>query len=58
MRAHVLRAEQRIPRPLPEVFEFFARASNLERITPAWLSFEMAGDPGTVEAGTLIRYRL
>jgi ligand-binding SRPBCC domain-containing protein len=58
MRAHALRAEQRIGRPLPEVFEFFSRASNLERITPPWMSFELMGDPGKIEAGTLIRYRL
>jgi ligand-binding SRPBCC domain-containing protein len=59
MRSHVFTAEQRIDRPLAEVFEFFSRAGNLERITPPWLSFTIAGDePAEVAAGTVIEYRL
>lgn len=59
MRAHVFEAEQRVARPLPEVFEFFSRAGNLERITPPWLSFTLTGaEPQEVRAGTLINYRL
>lgn len=58
MRAHVFRAEQRIAHPLPEVFEFFSRAGNLERITPPWLSFKIEGGEPAVVAGTIIRYRL
>jgi ligand-binding SRPBCC domain-containing protein len=51
--------EQLVRRPLPEVFEFFARAGNLERITPAWLSFELVtAEPIPMRAGTLIDYRL
>lgn len=51
--------EQRIARPLPEVFEFFSRASNLERITPPWLSFSILGtEPTAVGSGTVIPYRL
>lgn len=59
MRLHRLEREQVVKRPLEEVFEFFARAENLERITPPWLSFSMLA-PGSVEmgAGTLIQYRL
>lgn len=59
MRAHVFEAEQRIPRPLPEVFEFFSRPQNLERITPPWLSFTLtSGQPESMAVGTLLAYRL
>lgn len=59
MGLQLFRAEQRIARPLPEVFEFFARAANLERITPPWLSFSILGaEPEDVRAGTVIPYRL
>jgi ligand-binding SRPBCC domain-containing protein len=58
MRAHVLRSEQRIAKPLPEVFEFFARAGNLERITPPLLRFQILHEPAEVTVGTLISYRL
>ena len=59
MALQLFRAEQRIARPLPEVFEFFARAANLERITPPWLRFSIVGaEPDAVCAGTVIPYRL
>ena len=59
MAEHVFRAEQRLPLPLADVFAFFARASNLERITPPWLSFSILGsEPQEVGAGTVIPYRL
>ena len=60
MRAHRFEAEQRVARPLPEVFDFFAKAENLERITPPWLRFALVGQipPGEVVAGTEISYRL
>lgn len=59
MSRQVFRAEQLITRPLPEVFEFFSRAANLERITPPWLSFSIAGrQPAEVAVGTVIPYRL
>ena len=59
MTLQVFRAEQLIARPLPQVFEFFSRAANLERITPPWLSFTIVGrQPAEVGAGTVIPYRL
>ena len=59
MSLQIFRAEQRIGRPLPEVFEFFSRAGNLERITPPWLSFSILGaEPAEVASGTVIPYRL
>jgi hypothetical protein len=58
-RIHDLYREQLIPRPLDEVFGFFARAGNLERITPPWLGFGLvAPEPVEMSVGTLIEYRL
>jgi ligand-binding SRPBCC domain-containing protein len=48
-----------VPRPLQEVFEFFAKAENLEELTPPWLHFRILDvSPGQVRKGTLIRYAL
>lgn len=59
MSLQVFRAEQRIALQLPEVFEFFSRAANLQRITPPWLSFSILGaEPAEVVTGTVIPYRL
>jgi len=58
-RTHHLYREQLVPRPLDEVFGFFARAGNLERITPPWLAFSLQDpEPAEMHAGTLIEYRL
>jgi ligand-binding SRPBCC domain-containing protein len=59
MRTFTFTAEQLIPRPLDEVFPFFAEARNLGRITPPWLDFEVL-TPAPIEMapGTLIDYRL
>ena len=59
MKFHTLRREQWIPRPVHEVFPFFADAHNLEAITPPWLDFRILSTMGkTVSEGTEIRYRL
>lgn len=48
-----------IPRPLDEVFPFFADARNLELITPPWLRFEIATpNPIEMRVGAQIDYRL
>ena len=54
-----LRREQWIAHPLEEVFAFFSRAENLERLTPRWLRFEIL-TPGPIELrqGSHIRYRI
>jgi ligand-binding SRPBCC domain-containing protein len=59
MSEHVFESEQRVRGALPEVFEFFSRASNLERITPPFLSFALTSeDAEDVHEGMLITYRL
>jgi ligand-binding SRPBCC domain-containing protein len=59
MRVFDFQCDQWLPRPVTEVFPFFADAKNLQAITPGWLNFEMLA-PGEVEmkAGALIDYRL
>ena len=57
--AYDLEREQWFPRPLEEVFAFFADAGNLEAITPPWLGFEvLTPRPIAMRPGTLIDYRL
>jgi len=48
-----------LPRPLAEIFSFFADAANLELLTPPWLNFHIL-TRGRLElrAGTLIDYQL
>lgn len=59
MRVHDLHCEQLVPRPVDETFAFFSEASNLERITPPWLHFEIATRGSiTMATGTRIDYRL
>lgn len=58
-RAHQLHTELTVALPIDRVFEFFSDATNLERITPPWLSFKVL-TPALIEMrrGTLIDYRL
>jgi len=54
-----LRTEITLPRPLAEVFPFFATARNLETLTPDFLRFQvLAPGPVLMEVGVLIDYRL
>ncbi|MBY0371695.1 SRPBCC family protein [bacterium] len=51
--------EQYVPKPVEEVFAFFASEQNLERLTPPWLSFRVLGkSTPKIQAGTLIDYQL
>jgi ligand-binding SRPBCC domain-containing protein len=59
MGVHILEREQRVNRPRPEVFAFFADALNLEALTPPLLGFEvLTPQPIEMTAGVRIRYRL
>jgi ligand-binding SRPBCC domain-containing protein len=50
---------QAVPRKLDEVFSFFARAENLEVLTPDWVHFKiLAVAPQPVQRGTRIHYAL
>jgi ligand-binding SRPBCC domain-containing protein len=55
----LLRAELLLPRPISEIFLFFAQARNLETLTPPWLKFEvLTPEPITMRAGLTIDYRI
>lgn len=43
MSAHRLHRRQTVPKPIDEVFAFYADAHNLARITPSWLGFALRG---------------
>jgi len=48
-----------LPRPRAEVFEFFADALNLEKITPSWLHFQViTPEPIQIHQGAEIDYKL
>lgn len=55
----ILRREQHLAGPLVRVFDFFSDASNLESITPNFLSFRIHTPlPIQMARGTKIEYRL
>jgi len=59
MAEYVLNRELRIGAPIDEVFDFFADAGNLERITPPQLNFHIITPrPIIIGKGALIDYRL
>lgn len=54
-----LTATQTLPRPLDEVFPFFADAHNLEALTPDFLQFNvLTPRPIDMKSGAEIRYKL
>jgi ligand-binding SRPBCC domain-containing protein len=56
---HILRREQRLARPIDEVFAFFGDARNLEAITPPLLRFRLlTPEPVEMGVGTFLQYAL
>jgi len=56
---YILRRELTVPRPLTDVFDFFSKAENLEKLTPAWLNFRIDTQlPIEMREGALIHYQL
>jgi ligand-binding SRPBCC domain-containing protein len=56
---HTLERRQRIAAPPDTVFAFFSDPANLARLTPAWLSFRIHGDPpASLGKGSRIEYRI
>jgi ligand-binding SRPBCC domain-containing protein len=59
MKIHHFDAKIWLPQPIADVFSFFADAHNLERLTPAFLKFNVITPAPIVMApGARIRYRL
>lgn len=54
-----LKAEMTVDQPLETVFQFFADARQLERITPPWLNFKILTPmPVEMKAGLLLDYQI
>lgn len=59
MTMYHLHRETRVQRPLPEVFDFFSRAENLERLTPPWMQFRiLTPTPIEMKPGATIAYSI
>src|SRR5215471_8108011 len=59
MTTDVLEREQLVAARLPEVFEFYSAARNLEALTPPWLQFSvLSPEPLQMQTGTMIEYQL
>jgi ligand-binding SRPBCC domain-containing protein len=59
MAEHILTRELTLNLPIETVFDFFADAGNLERITPPELNFKITtSQPIDIKARTLIDYQL
>ncbi|HEY5913295.1 MAG TPA: SRPBCC family protein [Verrucomicrobiae bacterium] len=59
MRIHSFESELWLPQPVEQVFNFFSDATNLQKLTPDWLGFELlTPSPIQIGRGTLIDYRL
>jgi len=56
---YLLESSLHLPRPVAEVFPFFADARNLQSLTPKTLQFEvLTPEPLVMQAGLRIDYRL
>jgi ligand-binding SRPBCC domain-containing protein len=56
---YIERRELWVPRSLPQVFDFFSHAENLEQITPPWMRFRiLTPQPIAMKQGTTVAYAL
>jgi ligand-binding SRPBCC domain-containing protein len=59
MKPHLLEFQTKLYRPLEEVFDFFSKAENLNKVTPAELSFVfLTPMPIKMHVGSVIDYRI
>jgi len=59
MKSKTVKFTTKIDRPLPEVFEFFSKAENLNKLTPDNLEFKILSPlPIEMKKGQLIDYRI
>jgi ligand-binding SRPBCC domain-containing protein len=59
MKSFTLTRSLWLPAPIDQVFEFFSRAENLERLTPTFLRFRVLTQPPiTLRQGATIDYRI
>jgi len=59
MSDYVLERELWVPHPLADVFSFFSKAENLERLTPPWMHFRILTPlPIDMKTGAHITYAL
>jgi ligand-binding SRPBCC domain-containing protein len=59
MRVHTLFRRQLVPTPIAEVFTFFSRPENLERLTPPGLGFRiLTPSPIAMKEGAVIDYTI
>lgn len=59
MKPHILKRETILNLPVNEVFDFFSKAENLDKITPPVLGFRIITPlPVDMKKGTLIDYKI
>jgi len=59
LKTHILERKTLINKNIREVFDFFSKAENLNRLTPAHLGFEIISKlPVEMKTGALINYKI
>ena len=59
MAEHIIDQSFSIGMSKEDIFDFFASAENLERLTPPWLNFKIISSlPIAMNAGTVIEYKI
>ncbi|GIT13463.1 MAG: hypothetical protein CM1200mP35_02830 [Chloroflexota bacterium] len=59
MAEHIIDQSFSIGQSKEDIFDFFASAENLERLTPPWLNFKIISSlPINMDVGTIIEYKI